>query len=131
MKKKITVLTLCAMLLALCVSTRAQQPRVPRIGWLSAAPLSANADRIEAFCQGLRELGYMEGKNIVIEWRSAEGKPDRVPTLVAELVQLKVDVIVTADSAATRPVKEATSTIPIVMAQDQDPIGNGFVASLA
>jgi putative tryptophan/tyrosine transport system substrate-binding protein len=131
MKKKITVLTLCAMLLALCVSTRAQQPRVPRIGWLSAAPLSANADRIEAFRQGLRELGYMEGKNIVIEWRSAEGKPDRVPTLVAELVQLKVDVIVTADSAATRPVKEATSTIPIVMAQDQDPIGNGFVASLA
>jgi putative ABC transport system substrate-binding protein len=131
MKKKITVLTLCAMLLALCVSTRAQQPRVPRIGWLSAAPLSANADRIEAFRQGLRELGYMEGKNIVIEWRSAEGKPDRVPTLVAELVQLKVDVIVTAGSAATRPVKEATSTIPIVMAQDQDPIGNGFVASLA
>jgi putative ABC transport system substrate-binding protein len=109
----------------------AQPNKVPRIGWLSAAPLFSSADRMEAFRKGLRELGYVEGKNIIIEWRGAEGKPDRVPTLVAELVQLKVDVIVTAGSGATRPVKEATSTIPIVMAQDQDPIGNGFVASLA
>jgi len=88
-------------------------------------------DRIDAFRQGLRELGYVEGKNIVIEWRSPEGNPDRMPTLAAELVQLKVDVIVTAGGAATRPAKEATSTIPIVMAQDEDPVGNGFVASLA
>ena len=73
----------------------------------------------------------MEGKNIVIEWRFAEGKPDRIPGLVAELVRLKVDVIVTGGSVATRAAKEATSTIPVVMAQDSDPVGNGFVASLA
>ena len=73
----------------------------------------------------------MEGKNIVIEWRSAEGKLDRLPALAAELVRLKVDVIVTAGPTATRPAKEATITIPIVMTQDNDPVGNGFVASLA
>ena len=73
----------------------------------------------------------MEGKNIVIEWRSAEGKLDRLPALAAELVRLKVDVIVTGGPAATRAAKEATATIPIVMAQDNDPVGNGFVASLA
>ena len=85
----------------------------------------------EAFRQGLRELGYVEGKNIVIEWRYAEGKLDRLPALAAELVRLKVDVIVTAGRIATRAAKEATDTIPIVMAQDSDPVGNGFVASLA
>ena len=93
----------------------------------------ADADpaRIEAFRQGLRELGYVEGKNILIEYRYAEGKPDRARALAAELVRLKVDVIVTAGSGATRAAKEATATIPIVMAQDPDPVGNGFVASLA
>ncbi len=85
----------------------------------------------EAFRQGLRELGYVEGKNIVIEWRSAEGKIDRLPALAAELVRLKVDVIVTGGPTATRAVKQATTTIPIVMTQDSDPVGNGFVASLA
>ena len=89
------------------------------------------AARTEAFRQGLRELGYVEGKNIVIEWRSAEGKRDRLPSLAAELVRLKVDVIVTAGPPATRSTKEATVTIPIVMAQDSDPVGSGFVASLA
>jgi putative ABC transport system substrate-binding protein len=73
----------------------------------------------------------VEGKNIVIEWRSAEGKTDRVPGLAAELVRLKVDIIVTNGPAVTRPVKEATTTIPIIMAQDPDPVGSGFVASLA
>jgi putative ABC transport system substrate-binding protein len=87
--------------------------------------------RTEGFRQGLRALGYVEGKDIVIEWRSAEGKFDRLPALAAELVRLKVDVIVTAGPTVTRPVKEATSTIPIVMASDTDPVGNGFVASLA
>ena len=87
--------------------------------------------RIEAFRQGLRELGYVEGKNIVIEWRYADGKLDRLPALAAELVRLKVDVIVTAGPTATRAAKEATVTIPIVMAQDSDPVGSGFVASLA
>ena len=92
---------------------------------------STDSARIEAFRQGLRELGYVEGKNIVIEWRYAEGKPDRLPALAAELVRLKVDVIVTGGPVATRAAKEATSTIPIVMAQDSDPVGSGFVASLA
>jgi len=87
--------------------------------------------RSEALRQGLRELGYVEGKTIVIEWRSAEGKLDRLPALVAELIRLKVDVIVTSGPLPTRVTKDATSTIPIVMAQVNDPVGNGFVASLA
>ena len=87
--------------------------------------------RIDAFRQGLRELGYVEDKNIIIEWRIGEGKPDRLPPLVAELVRLKVDVILSAGAAVTPPAKDATRTIPIVMAQDTDPVGNGFVASLA
>jgi putative ABC transport system substrate-binding protein len=108
----------------------AQQPtKVPRIGFLAAISPAAISARIEAFRQGLNELGYIEGKNIVIEWRSAE--PDRVPGLAAELVRLKVDVIVTAGPLSTRPAQGATKTIPIVMAQDDDPVGNGFVASLA
>ena len=97
MKKTFFGLALCAMLFALCVSVQAQQPaKVPRLGFLVGSSLSANSARIEAFRQGLRELGYVEGKNIVIEWRSAEGKLDRLPALAAELVRLKVDVIVTA-----------------------------------
>jgi len=110
----------------------AQQPtKIPRIGYLGAATLSAIPERVEAFRQGLRELGYVEGKNIVIEYRYAEGKLDRLPALAAELVRLKVDVIVTAGPTITRVAKEATVTIPIVMANDGDPVGNGFVASLA
>ena len=110
----------------------AQQPtKVPRIGYLSGSGLSVLAARIEAFRQGLHELGYVEGKNIIIEWRSAEEKFDRLPELAAELVRLKVDVIVSPGPGVTRPLKEATSTIPIVMAQDTDPVGSGFVASLA
>jgi putative tryptophan/tyrosine transport system substrate-binding protein len=81
--------------------------------------------------QGLRELGYVEGKNVVIEWRYAEGKLDRLPALAAELVRLKVDIIVSAGPAATRHAKVATVTIPIVMGFDNDPVGSGFVASLA
>jgi putative ABC transport system substrate-binding protein len=110
----------------------AQQPtKVPRIGYLSAASLSVIAARAEAFREGLRELGYVEGKNIVIEWRSGEGKEDRLPALAAELVRLKVDIIITTGPIPTRSAKEATVTIPIVMAQDPDPVGSGFVASLA
>src|SRR6058998_2547118 len=131
-KRKLGSFALCAMLFALCAVAEAQQTKkVPRIGFLFVSSLSSNSARIEAFRRGLRELGYVEGKNIVIEWRSGEGKPDRLPALATELVRLKVDVIVTAGPAATRPAKEATSTIPIVMAQDTDPVGNGFVASLA
>jgi putative tryptophan/tyrosine transport system substrate-binding protein len=132
MKKKITGLTLGAMLFALCVPAQAQQPdKIARIGLLIGSSPSANAARIEAFRQGLRDLGYVEGKNFVIEIRSAEGKFDRLPDLAAEIVRLKVDVIVTTGPIINRPAKEATSTIPIVMGFDSDPVGNGFVASLA
>jgi putative ABC transport system substrate-binding protein len=120
------------MLFALCFSAQAQQPtKVPRIGFLIGGSASTVAARTEAFRQGLRELGYVEGKNIVIEWRYAEGKLDRLPALAAELVSLKVDIIVTTDGTLTRAAKEATSTISIVMAQDSDPVGSGYVARLA
>ena len=131
-RKKIFCLTLCAMLFALSSPVSAQQPaKVPRIGYLAVSPLSTLTQPTEAFRQGLRELGYAEGKNIFIEWRSAEGNSDRVPKLAAGLVQLKADVIVTGGSRATHSAKAATETIPIVMAQDPDPVANGFVASLA
>jgi len=121
-----------AVLLAVAVIAEAQQPgKIPRIGHLNAPSLSALAGRTEAFRQGLRELGYLEGKNIVIEYRYAEGKLDRLSPLAAELVRLKVDIIISTGPTVTRAAKEATSTIPIVMAFDTDPVGNGFVASLA
>jgi putative tryptophan/tyrosine transport system substrate-binding protein len=132
--KKATALSIliAIVVLAFGLIAEAQQPKkVPRIGYLSGSPPFSIAEHNEAFRQGLRELGYMEGKNIVIEWRSAEGKRDRLPALATELVHLKVDVIVTAGPLVTRAAKEATVTIPIVMAQDPDPVGNGFVASLA
>jgi ABC-type uncharacterized transport system substrate-binding protein len=128
----IVALALGAMLFALCRPAEAQQAeKIPRIGYLSGSPHSSIAERIEAFRQGLRELGYIEGKNIVIEWRSAEGKRDRLPMLATELAHLKVDVIVTAGPLVTSAVKQATSTIPIVLTQDPNPVRNGFVASLA
>jgi putative ABC transport system substrate-binding protein len=111
---------------------QAQQPtKIPRIGFLGATSLSIVSARIEALRQDLRELGYVEGKSIVIEYRWAEGKFDRLPALAAELVRLKLDVIVTTGSTSTRAAKEATNTIPIVMTQDTDPVGLGYVASLA
>ena len=125
-------MALCTVLFALCISAHAQQPtKIPRIGLLFTATPSAAAARIEAFRQGLRELGYVEGKNILIEQRYAEGQLNHMNELAAELVRLKVDVIVTIGPAATRPAKEATTAIPIVMGVDDDPVGNGFVASLA
>jgi putative ABC transport system substrate-binding protein len=121
-----------AMLFALYAPVEAQQAtKVPRIGFLIAGSLSGQSARIEAFRQGLRVHGYVEGKNIVIEWRSAEGKLDRLSDLAAELVRIKVDVIVSGGPQSTRAAKEATSTIPVVMGFDIDPIGLGFVASLA
>jgi putative ABC transport system substrate-binding protein len=111
---------------------QAQQPaKVPRIGYLGGGSPSSYPARIEAFRQGLRELGYVEEKNIVVEYRYAEGQADRERDLAAELARLKVDVIVTGGPTSTRAAKEATVTIPIVMAQDGDPVANGFVASLA
>jgi ABC-type uncharacterized transport system substrate-binding protein len=126
------VFALGVLLFALSVPANAQQlKKVPRIGFLGFTSLSGIAARIEAFREGLRELGYVNGKNIVIEYRSAEGKLDRLSELAAELARLKVDVIVTSGPSVTRAVKEATTTIPIVMGFDTDPVGNGFVASLA
>jgi putative ABC transport system substrate-binding protein len=132
MTKKITRRTFCSMLLALPFPAQAQQPtKIPRIGYLTAGFLSAQSARIEAFRQGLRELGYAEGKNIFIEYRQAEGKFDRLPALAAELVRHKVDIIISGGPTVTRAAKESTTTIPIVMVQDSDPVGSGFVASLA
>ncbi len=114
------------------VVAQAQQPaKVPRIGYLTGPPLSATVRVRDAFRQGLRELGYIEGNNIVIEWRSWEGKPDRQHALAAELVRLKVDVIVAVGSGDIRAAKKATTTIPIVMVNGGDAVGSGLVASLA
>ena len=132
MKKVFRLIAIIVAVVGCVGMAEAQQPKkVPRIGFLSGSPPSSIKASTEAFRQGLRDLGYVEGKNIVIEWRSAEGKRDRLPALAADLVRLKVDLIVTAGPLVTRAAKEATSTIPIVMAQDPDPVGNGFVASLA
>jgi putative tryptophan/tyrosine transport system substrate-binding protein len=132
MRRKITGLALGALLFALSVPAEAQQPtKVRRIGFLIAGPRSSYSTRIEAFLQGLRELGYIEGKNIAIEYRYAEGKLDRLPDLAAELARLKVDVIVTAGGTPSLlAAKNATRIIPIVFAVNTDPVGSGFVASL-
>jgi putative ABC transport system substrate-binding protein len=114
------------------LAAEAQQPvRVPRIGFLWPSPPSERQYLLDAFRQGLRELGYIESQNIVVEVRSAEGKYDRLPALATELVHLKVDVIVTTASPATMAAQQATKTIPIVMAVVVDPVATGFIASLA
>src|SRR5213593_1008206 len=112
------------------VAQAQQAPKPPRIGFIMADS-SGSDPRVDAFRQGLRELGYLKGKNIAVEYRFAEGKEDRLLNLVSELVGSKVEIIVTDGTAVTRAVKNATKTIPIVMASDGDPVGNLFVASLA
>jgi putative tryptophan/tyrosine transport system substrate-binding protein len=132
MNRKICFLALCVLLLALTFPVDAQQSTtIRRIGFLATPSHSFISDRYDAFLHRLRELGYLEGKHIAIERRSAEGKIDRLPDLAAELVRLKVDIIVTGGPGSTRSAKEATTMIPIVMAQDFDPVGTGFVISLA
>jgi putative tryptophan/tyrosine transport system substrate-binding protein len=127
-----TILLLVSFVLATYQFAEAQQAtKVPQIGFLEGGPRSAHTSRMEAFRQGLRELGYEEGKNIVIEWRFGDGKIDSLSAVATELVGLKVAVIVTGGTGPTRATKEATSTIPIVMAQDNDPVVSGIVASLA
>ena len=120
-------------LLVGCVGmAEAQQPaKVPRIGYMSLQSQASESARIEAFRQGLRDLGYVEGKSILIEYRWAEGKSDRLPDLAAELVGLKVDVIVAAGTPVALVAKQATQTIPIVFPLSGDPLGGGLVASLA
>jgi ABC-type uncharacterized transport system substrate-binding protein len=102
-----------------------------RIGFLAINSVSSSATSVEAFRLGLRQLGYIEGQNIIIEWRYADGRSDRLPDLAAELVRIKVDVIVTSATSPTEAAKKATNTIPIVIASHNDPIGAGLVASLA
>jgi putative ABC transport system substrate-binding protein len=128
MNSKIFSVALVAMLFALSWPAEAQQPKVPKIGYLAAA---SRDELFDAFRQGLRELGYIEGQNIAIEYRFANGKFDRLPGLITELLELKVDVIVTAGGNATRAAQKATSTIPIVGAASPDPVRTGLVASLA
>jgi putative ABC transport system substrate-binding protein len=134
MSKKVVGLAICAVLLTLSLPAEAQQPKkVPRIGFLS--PQSPSDPRIqrfrEAFRQGLRERGWVEGQNIVIEYRWAEGRTERIADLASELVSLKLDVIVAATTPAVQAAKQATGMIPIVMAVAADPVGTGFVASIA
>ena len=126
------VVALGAGVLAPLASFAQQQPaKVARIGFLGMASASGYVSEVEAVRAGLRDLGYVEGKNIVIEFRWAEGKYDRLPELAAELVRLKVDVIVTHAFTGTRAAKQATTTIPIVIADAGDPVASGLVASLA
>jgi putative tryptophan/tyrosine transport system substrate-binding protein len=133
MRKKVIGLALGTLLLALSFSAEAQQPKkIPRIGYVSGSGDANNpGPYVEAFRQGLRDLGYIEGKNIVVEYRYAEGNNERLPSLVAELVQLKVDVVVVVALPAIRAAKQATKTIPIVMVTNFDPVAFGLVASLA
>jgi putative tryptophan/tyrosine transport system substrate-binding protein len=132
MKRKIAVLALGAMLFALCSSAEAQQPgKVPSIGFLDGSTASGMAGLLEAFRQEMGRLGWIEGKNITIEYRYAEQKPERLPELAADLVRLKVDLIVVTAGPPVLAAKGATTTIPIVMTNPADPVGEGMVASLA
>jgi putative ABC transport system substrate-binding protein len=133
MNRRDTVLALVALGAAACSrASFAQQPgKVWRVGFLSPTSASLSSSNTNAFLKGMRELGYVEGKNLVIEWRFADGKLERLPGLAAELVQLKVDVIVTLGSPAISAAQKATTTIPIVMTSAGDPVGSGFVKSLA
>jgi putative tryptophan/tyrosine transport system substrate-binding protein len=127
MKRKITVLALCAILFALSLPAEAQQSKkVPRIGYLGLIEIP---ERDEAFRKGLRERGYVEGQNIHVDYQFAGGRVERLAELAAELVRLKVDVIVTTGTPVTDAAKRATKTIPIVFAVVSDPVGSGFVAS--
>src|SRR5499426_4701127 len=130
--KRFAIWLLTTFFLATVSFAAAQQAtKIPRIGFLEATSFPTISARVEAFRQGLLELGYVEGKNIHIEYRWADGKFDRLPNLASELVSLKVDVIVTGGPTSIPPAKKATATIPIVMSFDSDPVGSGFVASLA
>src|SRR6266511_3734859 len=132
MSKKVVGLAIWAVLLALSFPAGAQQAKkIPRIGFLASVSASSDSDRIEAFRLGLRELGYVEGQNVTIEYRWADGKFEQLPDLAAELVRLKVDVIVAVVTQASLAAKKATGTIPIVMVGVSDPVGSGLVASLA
>ena len=134
-KAAVPSILVIGVLLALGVTAEAQQPaKIPRIGYLtgSSPPTSTTPDlNADAFQQGLRDLGYVEGKNIVVEYRYLEGKADRTPSIVAELLQLKVDALVVITRSAIQAAKLATKTIPLVMVTNFDPVATGLVDSLA
>ena len=131
-KAKVFCFAISAILFALSFSVEAQQhAKIPLIGFLGATSPSSVTERTEALRQGLRELGYIEGKNIVIDWRYANGKAGQLPALAAELVRQRVDVIVTQGSTSTRAAQRATRTVPIVMTATADPVAEGIIASLA
>src|SRR5215475_13889230 len=131
MKKHIFALSLGAMLFGLCVSANAQQTgKVFRIGYLDNSTASGMAVLLDAFRQELSKLGWIEGKNITIDHRFAEHKNERLPELAADLVRLKVDLIVASGGPTPLAAKKTTSTIPIVMATSPDPVGAGLIASL-
>jgi putative tryptophan/tyrosine transport system substrate-binding protein len=131
-KRKLGSFVLCALLFGRCGSVDAQQPpKAPRIGILPPGPISERMHLWEAFRQGLRELGYLEGQNITLVFPATEVKPERLPQVAAELVSLNVDVIVAAGTVAVQVAREATKTIPIVTPVITDPVEAGFVASLA
>jgi putative tryptophan/tyrosine transport system substrate-binding protein len=132
MTNKIITLALSAVLLALCSFAEAQQPKkVHRIGYLSELSAETDKNRFAAFLRGMQELGYAEGKNILIEQRYSAGQFDKMPELTGELLRLKVEVLVVFGGTAIAAAKNATSTIPIVMTAHPDPIGAGLIASLA
>jgi putative ABC transport system substrate-binding protein len=133
MTKKIILLALCSLLLAPCSAVEAQQPgKVPRIGYVSGSgDAKTPGPLVQGFRQGLRDLGYIEGKNILVEYRYVDEGLDRIPGLVTELVQLKVDVLVATATQAIRAAKQATKTIPVVIASPTDPVAAGFIDSLA
>ncbi len=131
-KSRVLLIVFVVVLLAVAVIAEAQQPaKVPRIGYLVPGSASTSRSSVDGFRQGLRDLGYVEGKNIVIEYRYAEGRDDRVRDLAADLVRLKVDIIVTSSTVAVGAAKELTGTIPIVMTGTGDPVATGLVANLA
>ena len=132
MKKSVTVLTLCAMLFAVCVSVEAQQPgKVARIGYTSNNTPASPGPLLEAFRQGLLDLGYIEGQNIIVEYRYAEGKSGQIESLVTELLQLKLDLLVIPSVGGILAAKQANKAMPIVMVSNADPVMTGMVDSLA
>ena len=133
MIKEIILFALCSLLLAPCSVVEAQQPtKIPRIGFIPSAGDANNpGTQVNAFQRGLRDLGYIDGKNILTEYRYGEGQAERIPSLVAELAQLKIDVLVVGSPGAVQEARKVSKTIPIVLVITQDPVAAGYVDSLA
>ncbi len=131
MNRRDSILALATLGVASPAAFAQQHGRVWRVGFLSPVTASSISENVDAFLKGMRDLGYVEGKNLLIEWRFADGQSERLPGMATDLAQSKVDVIVAAASPAISAARKATTTIPIVMATTGDPVGSGFVKSLA